>query len=245
MDLAETLHKEAFEALSQFMRDRMCLIDHGTGNLFSASGRLFLATCHHVAASFFAHPDYRYIVLRNNVRIPRSDLKLIDFKSGELDVALIEILRPVSEFPSYTLENVEIMDTYEISKFDKTDILITGVPGALDREEARGTFHTPVTFLTLPDESKLPSSDFLYCRYVLKEPVVETKSGNKLELPPAPGFSGAFMLKVKQFKGQKDVVWSSRMAQVIAIQHRWDNGTYIKGTNIKHLIDLLPKDGGA
>jgi len=242
---AETLHNQAFDALSQFMRDRMCLIDHGTGNLFSARGKLYVATCHHVAASFFADSDYRYIVLRNNERIPRSDLKLVASKNDEIDVALVEILRPVSDYPSYTLDDVEIMDTYEADKFDKIDILITGVPDSLDREEVKGTFHTPVTFLTLPDGQKMPSSDFLYCRYVLQEPVIDTKSGNKRELPPARGLSGAFMLKVKQFKGQNDVVWSSRMAKVVAVQHSWDKRTYIKGTNIKHLIDLLPNDGGA
>jgi hypothetical protein len=117
--------------------------------------------------------------------------------------------------------------------------MLSGTPGQLAKDEPDGIFYTPLSFLTLPISEKLPSSDFLYCKYPTQSDVVENRSDRKLKLPAAPGLSGAFMIKVR-FGTPKDIVWSPNIARVIAIQHRWDQKSYVKGTNIKHLIELVP-----
>jgi hypothetical protein len=221
------------------------MLGGGTGNLLTVSGKLYISTCFHVAEGFFASNQFRYATLRKNVRILKSDLRLVGYKNGELDVALIEVLASAPDYPSYGIDNLEVMESFESASLQKTDIMICGMPGQLAKDEPHGVLYTPVTFLTLPFEEKLPSTDFLYCQYPTEGGVVETHSGQKLKLPAAPGFSGAFMLKVKQFERPKDVIWTSKIAHVVAIQHRWDTKSYIKGTNIKHLIDLLPQLGAA
>ena len=240
----QDLEKATFKAISEFTRDRMCLIDEGTGNLLTSKGRLFIVTCHHVATSFFKEKRYRYVTLRHNERISKNDLELVAHIDGELDVALIETRTAIPKCPAYEVSHLEVNETFDLADFEKTNVLICGTPGDLTVDKPMGTFYTPFSYMTLPDETKFPSSDFLYCQYPVTRDMIDNQSGKRIKLPTAKGFSGAFMLKVKQFKGSKKQIWSPEI-RVIAIQQSWDKKSYIKGTNVKYLMKLMQQCGAA
>jgi hypothetical protein len=237
------MEKTAFKALMEYARDRMCLVDQGTGNLLMVNGRVFIATCFHVAEEFFLKREYRYVTLRHNRRIPKTNLELIASRDGEIDVALMEVHHPISDLSAYVMDDIELVETFDSAYFDKTNVLVCGNPAQLAQDKPEGIFYTPLTYMTLPDESKLPSSDFLYCRYPMETLVLENQSNKKMTLPAASGLSGAFILKVTPFHGDREQLWSPRVMKVIAIQHRWDTKSYMKGTNVKHLIGMLRELG--
>jgi hypothetical protein len=242
----QDIEKVASNALSEFTRDRMCLINGGTGNLLEENGRFFIATCYHVAEEFFEEGSYRYVILRRNERIKKDDLKLIAYKDKEIDVALIEVHATLSGYPTYKLNNIEVIETFDMEKFDKTNIVVSGNPDELSKNKhGSGILYTPLTFTTLPEASKLPCSDFLYCKYPMARDVIENQSGRRMKLPTAGGLSGAFMLKQREFASPKEQIWTPDIMKVVAIQHRWDKESYIKGTNIKYLIQLLKECGAA
>jgi hypothetical protein len=222
----------------------MCLINEGTGNLLTVKGRLFIATCQHVAEEFFKERKYRYVILHRNDRIKKDDLELVAYKGGEIDVALIEVHITLSDYPTYKLNDIEVFETFDMVDFEKTNIVISGNPDELSKDkDGLGILYTPITFTTLPEASKLPCSDFLYCSYPMVNDVIENQSGRRMKLPAAGGLSGAFMLKQREFAGPKEQIWTPDIMKVVAIQHSWDKKSYIKGTNIKYLIQLLKECG--
>ena len=64
---------------------------------------------------------------------------------------------------------------------------------------------------------------------------------NKIKtiLPKANGLSGAFIFLVETFKEDNKTIWQPALAKVIAIQSTWNEKDWIKGINIKYLIELL------
>lgn len=59
----------------------------------------------------------------------------------------------------------------------------------------------------------------------------------KTILPKAPGLSGALIFKIDKIDNKE--IWYPSFAKAIAIQSTWNGESWIKGSNIKYLNQLL------
>ena len=231
------LNNKVHNAITERVRTRICEIGDSTGNIIKYDGKVYIVTCRHVADYFFKE-DKSYIPLKNGNRIPFNQLKYSACTNIDLDIALIEVIDNDFIHEYYENHDFEIINDFGQYDFSKIYFFICGFPEQLSIN--KGTTKKIVYFSYGANISNdLPSNeDFIYLHY--KQESVTTED-LLTKLPPAPGLSGAFILKVKTFEGRQTDIWQPSFAKIIAIQTSWNKKDRLKATNIKHLFKLLKK----
>jgi hypothetical protein len=74
----------------------------------------------------------------------------------------------------------------------------------------------------------------LYLEYVSNE---NPASGRKL--PKAPGMSGCGMWLINS---RSDALWTPEHARLVAVQRSWREGEYLRGTLIRHWLEMMRDD---
>ena len=221
---------------------RSCFINDSTGNLFSQNDRKYIITCRHVADGFFTDKK-QYVLLRDNKKIPKSDLKYLARSNKSIDIAIIEILNhdEISNF--YSLEDFEIIEDFNQEVKKETSYFVFGYPEQLKYEKNGKEFILWMSYLTIMNKSISSNQDFLYLDYPIdSETNIITENKLKTILPKAPGLSGAFIFRIECFKEEKGKLWLPSFAKIIAIQSSWNEKSWLKGCNTKHLFELLKKE---
>jgi len=97
-----------------------------------------------------------------------------------------------------------------------------------------------MSYMTIKSKNRKSEENFIYLDYeVKKEQKIIHEKEIKSLLPKAPGLSGAFIFKLDRFEGGKNELWHPSFAKAIAVQSSWDEKSWIKGSNIKYLYQLL------
>jgi hypothetical protein len=235
----EELDKFVHSSLAEYLKDRIVSLGAGTGNLFKVGDRSFIVTCRHVAKGFF-RLSFSCAILRDNFRIPKDHLHVAAQTDDEIDIAVIEIDGPYTARGSFTLADVELVGDFSTYDLSKSNIILSGYPSDIGQRDDQGLlYRVPMTFMTRPHRSIQQTADYFYCEYPTATDVLENPSGRELRLPAALGLSGSFMLKVSEFEGPKYELWQPSLAKVLAVQQSWDKSSWVKGSNVKHLIALL------
>ncbi len=236
------LDRQTRHALNLWVKSRSCYVRAiGTGNLLRYDGRVFIATCRHVADEFFQMQSGRYIILQKNKRIYDKQLRYAAFTDDETDIGIIEVIGECELPAAYEFKDFELIDDFSAYSFDNTNLVVCGYPSQLKDERENGVYNMPMSYHTIPYSKKPSDKDFLYCAYPMELENIETSSGSKIKLPRAPGLSGSFVLKVTRYLGEQEKIWTPNLAKVIAMQIKWDFKNYLKGSNIKHMFTLLDK----
>lgn len=229
-------------ALMERSKARSCFINESTGNLLSYNNKKYIITCRHVADDFFSNKK-QYVLLRDNKKIFKDDLKYFSLTKEQIDIAVIEILKQDEVTNFYTLEDFEFINDFNQSVTNKTSYFIFGYPAQLTFEKDGREFITWMSYLTSKSESIASTQDFLYLDYEREsEKNIITEKGIQTILPKASGLSGAFIFKVEIFQEKKDKLWLPSFAKIVAIQSSWNKTNWIKDCNTKYLFELLDKD---
>ena len=215
----------------------------GTGNLLRHDNRLFIATCLHVAEKYF-RLKRPYVILRGNTRIHTEELELVSRTNDQIDMALIRIAGAYSSVAAYEPDDFEIIQDFSKYSFEEANLFLCGFPEHLSFEREDGYHHVWMSYMTLPDDGASHTEDFIYASYEMKKDDNVTSDGLRTLLPKAPGISGSFVLKVTPFDVNSPQLWTPSMAKVIAMQVSWNQKTWIKASNIKHLFGLLNRSNG-
>ncbi len=240
----EEVNKFVHTSLTEYLKDRIVVFGNGTGNLIRIGNRSFIVTCRHVATDFFKLP-FSYIILRDNHRIPKSQLCLIAQTDLNIDIAIIEIKGTYTARGVFTPSDFQLIDDFSSFDFSNTNVILCGLPSDIaQRDEEGNVYHVLMSFMTLPHKTIRQEVDYFYCEYPTVKHVVENQSVRRLKLPPAPGLSGSFILKVSQFDGTKEDFWLPSFAKVFAIQQSWDESSFVKGSNLKYLVSLFRDEIG-
>ncbi len=243
----EQLDRQARRALNQRVKSRICYVVQGvgTGNLLRYDGRVFIATCKHVADAFF-RVQRGYIILQGNTRIYANKLRYADphKTDDETDIAILEVIDEhvlPDAYKAYEVDDFELIDDFSAYSFDNTNLMVCGYPSQLKDARKNGVYNMPMSYHTIPYSKKASDEDFLYCAYPMELENIKTSSGSKIKLPRAPGLSGSFVLKVTRYLGEQEKIWTPNLAKVIAMQIAWDFKNYLKCSNIKLMFALLDK----
>jgi hypothetical protein len=235
----EELDKFVHSSLAEYLKDRIVSLGVGTGNLLKVGNRSFIVTCRHVATDFF-RLAFTAAILRDNYRIPKDHLRVAAQTDDKIDIAVIEIDGSYIARGSFTLVDVEPVSDFSTYDFSKSNIILSGYPIDIAQRDDQGLlYRVPMTFMTRPHRSIQQTADYLYCEYPTATEVLENPSGRELRLPAAGGLSGSFMLEVSEFEGTKYDLWQPSVARVLAVQQSWNESSWVKGSNVKHLIALL------
>jgi len=228
-------------ALMERSKIRSCFINDSTGNLFSYKDKRYIITCRHVADDFFSN-NKQYVLLRNNKKISKDDLKYTARTNKSIDIAVIEILKHNNIYEFYTMEDFEIIDDFARSAFSQTSFFIFGYPEQLKFKKDKKEYILWMSYLTTINESISSTQEYLYLDYPREsEKNIITEKGIKTILPKAPGLSGAFIFRIDCFQEQKDKLWLPSFAKIIAIQSSWNERNWLRGCNTKYLFKLLDK----
>lgn len=226
-------------AMMERSKIRSCFINDSTGNLFSYNDKKYIVTCRHVADDFFNNKK-QYVLLRDNKKIFKDDLKYFARTNENIDIAVIEILKQDEINNYYTIEDFEFVDDFNQAVTNETSYFIFGYPAQLTYENDGKEFILWMSYLTLKSESISSTQDFLYLDYVIEsEKNIVSEKGIKTILPKAHGLSGAFIFKIEPFKEQKEKLWMPSFAKIIALQSSWNKTNWLKGCNTKYLFELL------
>jgi len=226
-------------AMMERSKIRSCFINDSTGNLFSYNDKIYIITCRHVADDFFNNKK-QYVLLRDNKKIFKDDLKYFARTNESIDIAVIEILKRDEINNCYTMEDFEFVDDFNQAVINETSYFIFGYPAQLTYESDGKEFILWMSYLTLKSESISSTQDFLYLDYKIEsEKNIVSEKRIKTILPKAHGLSGAFIFKIEQFKEQKEKLWMPSFAKIIAIQSSWNKTNWLKGCNTKYLFELL------
>ncbi|MBI4549079.1 MAG: hypothetical protein HY707_13935 [Ignavibacteriae bacterium] len=238
----DEVNKLAHSSLTEYLKDRIVVLANSTGNLLKVADRSFIITCRHVADHFFERP-FRNAILRDNHRIAKAQLCIVAQTGLNIDIAVIEIHGSYTARGVFTLSDIESIEDFSKHDFRSTNIILCGIPYDIGQHDEGGNrYHVAMSFMTLPHRSIPQEPDYLYCEYPTIKDVLENISERKIKLPAAPGLSGSFMLTVSQFEGSEKELWSPSFAKVIAVQQSWDQSSFVKGSNVKHLISLLKNE---
>lgn len=243
------IEDQATTALTEYTLGKTALIGYGTGNVLSIKSRYFIVTCLHVF-EILKDKNFRKIVLNGNIIIPIEQVKLLastaeydeNKKDNEkLDIALLELNIDQEIKKAYTLDDFEQINNFANYDWTSTDLIVTGFPSKNMFVEDEIHNYIPLTLTTVPIVSK-NSEDFIYAKYPVGTYQDEIQSKKKVLVKHPDGISGAFILKDKTFDGPKSEMWIPSRAKIVGIQTRFSKPEkYIKGTNIKHLFELLKK----
>ncbi len=234
--MIDPVERETRRALTEFASTRICSVGgEGTGNLIRHGGNLYVATCKHVADYYFKHKR-PYIFNRENSRVISDNIEYAGCTDDRIDIALLKLVTDPG-WQAYELNDLEPIEDFSTHSFDRTNLLIVGLPAGLSYSTDIGRYHRSLSYLTIPD-SQAGSSDFLFAQYSPDRDLL-TGDGLSIRLPPANGLSGAFILRVRPFTGDDASLWSPEEAKVVAIQVSWNKKTWIKGSSVTHLFSLL------
>ena len=226
-------------ALIERSKVRSCYINESTGNLFSYKDKKYIITCRHIADEFFNF-KMPYVLLRDNKKIFKENLKYYSRSSKELDIAVIEILEHNEINYFYTIEDFEIIDDFSHNPSIECSYFIFGYPSQLKYEDNGKELILWMSYLTVKNKSIASTQDSIYLDYQREsEKNIIVEKGLKTILPEARGLSGAFIFKIEQFKEDKHTLWLPSFAKIIAIQSGWNKKSWLKGSNTKDLIELL------
>ena len=216
----------------------MCIVGGiGTGNLLRINERRFIVTCKHVADIFFSNKQY-VITLKSNKKIKQDNLIYLKHSKSQYDTALIEIMDRNVGGTFYELSDIEVIEDFSKYSFTESNIHLCGFPDSIKIEDSTSIRRKWFSYLTIPIESK-NEEDFLYCDYTMNSYVQNFKSNYNIKLPLAPGLSGSFVHLVNTSKISVNKIWSLKSIKVIAMQIEWNEKSYLKCVNIKHLQKLL------
>lgn len=226
-------------ALMERSKLRTCYINDSTGNLLSYNNKKYIITCRHVADDFF-NKKMPYVLLRDNKKIYTKNLIYQSRTNGELDIAIIEIIGHDEINYLYTKEDFEIIDDFSQNLNKKISYFIFGYPFQLKYEDNGKEIILWMSYLTVKNMLVLSTKDFIYLDYQREsEKNIIVEKGLKTILPKASGLSGAFIFKIEQFKEDKSILWLPSIAKIVAIQSGWNEKSWLKGSNTKHLFELL------
>ena len=229
-------------ALVERSKIRSCFINDATGNLLSYKDKKYIITCRHVADGFFNNKK-QYVLLRDNKKIFKDDLKYFTRTNEHIDIAVIEILKQDGITNFYTMEDFEFIDDFNQAVINETSYFIFGYPAQLTYENDGKEFILWMSYLTVKSESISSTQDLLYLDYAREsEKNIITEKGIKTILPKARGLSGAFIFKIECFKEQKHKLWLPSFAKIIALQSSWNKTNWLKGCNTKYLFELLNRE---
>lgn len=236
------IEKSMKSALMERSKIRSCFINESTGNLLRYNDKKYIITCRHVADDFFSNKK-QFILLRDNKKIFKDDLKYFARTNEQLDIAVIEILNQIEVTNFYTLDDFEFIYDFNQPATNKTSYFIFGYPAQMTYEKDGREFILWMSYLTLKSESIPSTQNFLYLDYKREsEKNIITEKGIKTILPKASGLSGAFIFKVEMFQEKKDKLWLPSFAKIVAIQSGWNKTNWLKGCNTKYLFELLDRD---
>lgn len=238
----DQIEKSMKSALMERSKICSCFINEATGNLISYNDKKYIITCRHVADDFFSNKK-QYVLLRDNKKIFKEDLKYFARTNEQIDIAVIEILKQDEVTNFYTSEDFEFINDFNQTETNKTSYFIFGYPAQLTFEKDGREFIMWMSYLTLKSESISSTQDFLYLDYKREsEKNIITEKVIKTILPKASGLSGAFIFKVERFQEKKDKLWLPSFAKIVAIQSGWNKRNWLKGCNTKYLFELLDRD---
>ncbi len=234
----QKLNSEIHNALTERIRSRSCEISDGTGNIIKYDGKIYIVTCKHIADDFFK-ANNSYVILRNNDRIYKNQLKYYCHTKDYLDIALISVLDNDLVKVYYELNDFDAIDDFNKYDFSKTNLFICGFPSQISFIKNSRKNILYLSYGTIISDTKPSDENFIYLSYNRESDSNITREGLITKLPEAPGLSGAFIFKVETFKGELTDIWQPSLAKIIAIQTDWNKKNWLKATNIKYLFGLL------
>ena len=99
-----------------------------------------------------------------------------------------------------------------------------------------------MSYLTVKNKSVASDEKFLYLDYPREGGnTIINESGLKTILSKAPGLSGAFIFQINTFINVKTEIWEPSISKIVAVQSSWNKKNWLKGCNIKFLVELLEK----
>lgn len=230
---------QARHALTEYARSRTCSLGGvGTGNVLRVRNRAYIVTAKHVADEFYRLKRPRIIFYRN-YKVPSEQLEYISSTDDNVDIALIAVNDLNGEVVSYGYEDFEFIDDFRTYNFDRVNLQVCGFPKQLQHKSETGLFYSWMRYTTTACPHPPATKDFLFCHYPMKSPVQDSRTGDEVLLPPAPGLSGGFILKMPAGADQSIRCWPPSVAKVIAIQIAWDTKNHIKCSNITNLKPIL------
>lgn len=214
--------------------------DIGSGTCIEIAGRYFVATAHHVIASYA--DDELFLVLQHEAQ---DWTPIILGRGGDetLDVAWLEL---PAEIVGAGIDRRFIPHTRLLPDCGHvTDdvAVVHGFPRDLlePQKGTRGLSVQPLCYGTSTlDVGSIPdgiADRDLYLGYPYG-PV--TGSDGKPAVPiEAPGLSGGGIWLVD---ANKPGVWSAESCRLIGIQHSWMRWKWVRGTQIQHWMALVARD---
>lgn len=228
-------------ALMERSKLRSCFINESTGNLVGYNDKKYIITCRHVTDDFFSSQK-KYVLLRDNKKILKDELKYFAKTNEQIDIAVIEILNQDEVTNFYTSEDFEFICDFNQTTTNKTSYFIFGYPAQLTFEKDGREFILWMSYLTLKSQFISSTQDFLYLDYEREsEKNIITEKKIKTTLPQPYGLSGAFIFKVEMFQEKKGKLWLPSIAKIVAIQSSRE-ANWLKGSNIKYLFELLDRE---
>ena len=190
------LEYQARHALTEFARSRTCSLGGiGAGNVLRVRDRAFIVTAKHVADEFYRLKRPR-IIFYHNYKVLSEQLEYICSTDDNLDIALITVNNLNAEVVSYGYEDFDFIDDFRTYNFDRVTLQVCGFPKQLQRKSETNLFYSWMSYRTTPCPHPPATKDFLFCHYPMNSPVQDSRAGDEVVLPSAPGLSGGFILKM-------------------------------------------------
>ena len=239
MDVTEII----FDGLTQSFGKKVCAlgysdgsaIDHGTGHILQINNHFYIITCKHVADVFFRLDTAELEIYSERV-YPKADLEYIS-SSESLDIAVIGF-RSLPNIEHYFDEtDLQIIPDYGEFNFDSYATVVLGFPGDMSELVAGRRELSPLAYFTGPLETKISGSDFIYLDFPYAVGDIHV-TGSITTSPRPKGMSGGPVLLIPSVN--KTGVWLLSDTKLIAVQTAWDGKSYLKATNIRHVVDLIP-----
>lgn len=219
----------------------------GSGTLFTVAGHYLVATAAHVVK----HEPLSSIVLCPFKAPSRLSPKLIGHgwrggeRRDELDIAWIEIapaaaaqmqrtFMPLAVLEgdfSYAADELIFVHGYPVERLkaddERREYLSSGIgylTGTLAPARVESRFNpslTADTFLTWPSDDNPFAPD-----------------GWLRRAPNAKGISGAGIWRMSNASG----IWAPSTARMVAIEHSWVEGAWLRGTQVQHWLQMVAED---
>ena len=197
----QLINNEINNALTERVRARICEISDGTGNIINYNGKIYIVTCKHIADDFFKDNN-SYVILRNNDRIYKKQLKYYNHTKDYLDIALISVLDTNLVKDCFELQDFDAIDDFSKHSFSETNLFICGFPSQISFTKNSQKNILYFSYGTIISDTKPSDENFIYLSYNRESESNITREGLVTKLPKAPGLSGAFIFKVETFRGE-------------------------------------------